>query len=69
MKEANVKFEYDGYDVLADGEVYSPADVRELELTFVGCNMKDVDTNTIRAAKEEAMYLLVQKVYENELEF
>jgi hypothetical protein len=72
MKESNVKFEFDNYEIIADAEVWSPADIREIKLDFVGLTKKEVkllDKDTIKIAKELAKELLVSEVYESEINF
>ena len=67
--EVNVKFEFDGYDLIAEGFVLSPGHVEGVELTFQGMYNKDVPENDYKIAKELARELLISKVYESELEF
>lgn len=70
MKEVNVKFEYDNYDVIADGEVYSPGDVREIKLDFVGLSLqelKELDKDFVKEVREQAKLELVTECYEGEL--
>ncbi len=70
MIEANIKFEYDGYDIIAEGEVYSPGDIRKIKLDFIGLTRDEItqlDINIIKMAKELAKIELVNEVYESEI--
>lgn len=72
MTESNVEFEYDGYTIIADGEVWSPGDIRNISLDFIGLTKTEVnqlDKDTKRMALELAKQELVDSVYESEMRF
>jgi hypothetical protein len=69
MREVSVKFEFDEYEILADGEVYSPADIRHIDLTFIGVNKNDIDRDTKKIALELAREVLADSVYNPEMSF
>lgn len=69
MKEASVKFEFDGFDVIGEGEVYSEGSVENVEVTFIGVPIRNVPSDVVRIAKEIAKEMLVENVYSSDLEF
>lgn len=69
MKEANIKFEFDDYTILAEGEVYSEGSVENVEVTFIGVSIRSVPSDVVRIAKKIAKEMLVESVYSSDLEF
>lgn len=69
MKEASVKFDFDGYTIYATGIVYSPGHIEDVEVDFEGVNIKNISKYDIKIAKELAKEELVSIVYEQDLFF
>ena len=67
--ETNVKFDYQGYTIFADGLVLSPGHVESVELDFEGMSLADVPKDIVKICKDLAREELINSVYDSELSF
>jgi len=70
MKLVNVSFTSNGYDIRAKGIVTSECNVEELDIKFKSLEDGEwPDRLTMELIEEEAMSLMIDKVYTPELSF
>ena len=72
MIEVNIQFEFDGYDIIAEAEVWSQADIRNLRLDFIGLSkeeIKKLDKEILKESKELAKIEIFNEHFETELKF
>lgn len=67
--ETNIKFDHDGWTVIAEGTVLSPGHVEAVTIDVEGMELKDLAPADYKMLKEVAREYLVSAVYESSLNF